>query len=75
MTGDVSDRNKLLRFPPTLGDSHYPGTTEGGRAVDLPYPIEVAKAADMLHHPVRWKDSILRKYIPSGDSPPLHAWS
>lgn len=75
MTTDVSDRIKVLRFPPTLGDSHFPVTTEGGRTVDLPCLIQVAKAADMRHDPVRWKYSILGKYIPNGEIPPLHAWS
>jgi hypothetical protein len=73
VTRDVSDRIKVLRFPPALGDSHYPGTTEGGRAVDLPHLIEVAKAVEMPHDPLRWKYSILGKYIPK--NPPPRAWS
>ncbi|PWC10768.1 FMNH2-dependent alkanesulfonate monooxygenase [Brenneria corticis] len=35
-------------FLPTHGDGRYLGTTEGGRAVDLPYLQQVALAADNL---------------------------
>lgn len=35
-------------FLPTHGDGRYLGTTEGGRAVDLPYLQQVAIAADNL---------------------------
>ncbi|TIX20606.1 LLM class flavin-dependent oxidoreductase, partial [Mesorhizobium sp.] len=48
MTGDIPERIKVLWFLPTHGDSRYLGTTEGGRAVDLPYLTQVAKAADTL---------------------------
>ncbi|RUX05079.1 LLM class flavin-dependent oxidoreductase, partial [Mesorhizobium sp. M8A.F.Ca.ET.023.01.1.1] len=48
MSRDVADRIKVLWFLPTHGDSRYLGTTEGGRAVDLPYLTQVAKAADTL---------------------------
>lgn len=48
MTSDVPDRIKVLWFLPTHGDSRYLGTTEGGRAVDLPYLTQIAKAADTL---------------------------
>lgn len=42
------DKIKVLWFLPTHGDSRYLGTSEGGRAVDLPYLTQVAKAADSL---------------------------
>ncbi len=42
------DRINVLWFLPTHGDSRYLGTSEGGRAVDLPYLTQVAKAADSL---------------------------
>ncbi|AZO66269.1 MULTISPECIES: FMNH2-dependent alkanesulfonate monooxygenase [unclassified Mesorhizobium] len=42
------DRIKVLWFLPTHGDSRYLGTSEGGRAVDLPYLTQVAKAADAI---------------------------
>ncbi|RWM20646.1 MAG: alkanesulfonate monooxygenase, FMNH(2)-dependent [Mesorhizobium sp.] len=42
------DRIKVLWFLPTHGDSRYLGTSEGGRAVDLPYLAQVAKAADAI---------------------------
>lgn len=48
MTVEIPDRIKVLWFLPTHGDSRYLGTTEGGRAVDLPYLTQVAKAADTL---------------------------
>ncbi|MDU4748637.1 alkanesulfonate monooxygenase [Pantoea sp. AN62] len=38
----------LFWFLPTHGDGRYLGTTEGGRAVDLPYLQQVALAADNL---------------------------
>ncbi|MBZ9602954.1 LLM class flavin-dependent oxidoreductase, partial [Phyllobacterium chamaecytisi] len=48
MTIAVSDKIKVLWFLPTHGDSRYLGTSEGGRAVDLPYLKQVAQAADTL---------------------------
>lgn len=39
---------KLFWFLPTHGDGRYLGTTQGGRAVDLPYLQQVALAADNL---------------------------
>lgn len=48
MTKDIPDRIKVLWFLPTHGDSRYLGTSEGGRAVDLPYLTQIAKAADAL---------------------------
>ncbi|QND55073.1 FMNH2-dependent alkanesulfonate monooxygenase (plasmid) [Phyllobacterium sp. 628] len=48
MTITVSDKIKVLWFLPTHGDSRYLGTSEGGRAVDLPYLKQVAQAADAL---------------------------
>lgn len=42
------ERIKVLWFLPTHGDSRYLGTSEGGRAVDLPYLSQVARAADQL---------------------------
>ncbi|UVC15514.1 FMNH2-dependent alkanesulfonate monooxygenase [Mesorhizobium onobrychidis] len=44
----TNDRIKVLWFLPTHGDSRYLGTSEGGRAVDLPYLTQVAKAADAI---------------------------
>jgi alkanesulfonate monooxygenase len=38
----------LFWFLPTHGDSRYLGTTEGARAVDLPYLSQIAVAADSL---------------------------
>lgn len=48
MDHPVPDRIKVLWFLPTHGDSRYLGTSEGGRAVDLPYLSQVAKAVDAL---------------------------
>ncbi|EJN02542.1 FMNH2-dependent alkanesulfonate monooxygenase [Phyllobacterium sp. YR531] len=48
MTITISDKIKVLWFLPTHGDSRYLGTSEGGRAVDLPYLQQVAQAADTL---------------------------
>ncbi|MGO4449793.1 FMNH2-dependent alkanesulfonate monooxygenase [Phyllobacterium sp. TAF24] len=48
MTTIISDKIKVLWFLPTHGDSQYLGTSEGGRAVDLPYLQQVAQAADTL---------------------------
>ncbi len=48
MTITVSDKIKVLWFLPTHGDSRYLGTSEGGRAVDLPYLQQVAQATDTL---------------------------
>jgi len=42
------ERINVLWFLPTHSDSRYLGTSEGGRAVDLPYLTQVAKAADAL---------------------------
>lgn len=44
----IPDSIKVLWFLPTHGDSRYLGTSEGGRAVDLPYLTQVAKAADAI---------------------------
>jgi alkanesulfonate monooxygenase len=38
----------ILWFIPTHGDGRYLGTTEGARAVDLPYLRQIAQAADAL---------------------------
>ncbi|MGH6859277.1 MAG: FMNH2-dependent alkanesulfonate monooxygenase [Phyllobacterium sp.] len=48
MTIAVSEKIKVLWFLPTHGDSRYLGTSEGGRAVDLPYLQQIAQAADTL---------------------------
>ncbi|MER8966301.1 FMNH2-dependent alkanesulfonate monooxygenase [Mesorhizobium sp. M0808] len=48
MSTAMPDRIKVLWFLPTHGDSRYLGTSEGGRAVDLPYLTQVAKAADAI---------------------------
>ena len=48
MSHSASDRIKVLWFIPTHGDSRYLGTSEGGRAVDLAYLTQIAKAADSL---------------------------
>jgi alkanesulfonate monooxygenase len=48
MVHETPDRIKVLWFLPTHGDSRYLGTSEGGRAVDLPYLTQVAQAADTL---------------------------
>ena len=45
---DTPDKINVLWFLPTHGDSRYLGTSEGGRAVDLPYLKQVAQAADQL---------------------------
>ncbi|HYP90924.1 MAG TPA: FMNH2-dependent alkanesulfonate monooxygenase [Polyangiaceae bacterium] len=39
---------ELFWFLPTHGDSHLLGTTEGARAVTLPYLQQIAQAADTL---------------------------
>ncbi|CAI0955557.1 UNVERIFIED_ORG: alkanesulfonate monooxygenase [Serratia quinivorans] len=44
LTGNIN----VFWFLPTHGDGRYLGTTEGGRAVDLPYLQQVALAADNL---------------------------
>lgn len=46
----ISAQNSLnlFWFLPTYGDGRYLGTTQGGRAVDLPYLQQVALAADNL---------------------------
>lgn len=48
MVHETPNRIKVLWFLPTHGDSRYLGTSEGGRAVDLPYLTQVAQAADTL---------------------------
>ena len=48
MSEPVPDRLKVLWVLPTHGDSRYLGTSEGGRAVDLPYLRQVVQAADGL---------------------------
>ncbi|MER9971484.1 FMNH2-dependent alkanesulfonate monooxygenase [Mesorhizobium sp. M0060] len=48
MSTAIPDRIKVLWFLPTHGDSRYLGTSEGGRAVHLPYLTQVAKAADAI---------------------------
>ncbi len=48
MSFDTPDKINVLWFLPTHGDSRYLGTSEGGRAVDLPYLRQVAQAADQL---------------------------
>ncbi|KAB0679098.1 FMNH2-dependent alkanesulfonate monooxygenase [Aureimonas leprariae] len=48
MSTDAPDRINVLWFLPTHGDSRYLGTSEGGRAVDLPYLRQIAQAADGL---------------------------
>ncbi|ESY10703.1 MULTISPECIES: FMNH2-dependent alkanesulfonate monooxygenase [unclassified Mesorhizobium] len=48
MSAATPSRIKVLWFLPTHGDSRYLGTSEGGRAVDLPYLTQVAKAADAI---------------------------
>ncbi len=46
---DSAQKNiNVFWFLPTHGDGRYLGTTEGGRAVDLPYLQQVALAADNL---------------------------
>lgn len=39
---------QVLWFLPTHGDGRYLGTSEGGRAVDLPYLRQIAQASDAL---------------------------
>jgi alkanesulfonate monooxygenase len=41
-------RMRVLWFLPTHGDGHFLGTSEGARAVDLPYLRQIAQAADAL---------------------------
>ncbi|GGE11292.1 alkanesulfonate monooxygenase [Aureimonas endophytica] len=48
MSIETPDKINVLWFLPTHGDSRYLGTSEGGRAVDLPYLRQVAQAADQL---------------------------
>lgn len=48
MTFDVPQKVKVLWFLPTHGDSRYLGTSDGGRAVNLPYLRQIAQAADQL---------------------------
>ena len=48
MSAGVPDKINVLWFLPTHGDSRYLGTSEGGRAVDLPYLKQIAQAADGL---------------------------
>lgn len=48
MSHVTQENLNLFWFLPTHGDGRYLGTTEGGRAVDLPYLQQVALAADNL---------------------------
>ena len=48
MSDATQDNINVFWFLPTHGDGRYLGTTEGGRAVDLPYLQQVAIAADNL---------------------------
>lgn len=48
MSYATQENLNLFWFLPTHGDGRYLGTTEGGRAVDLPYLQQVALAADNL---------------------------
>ncbi|MFS2225925.1 FMNH2-dependent alkanesulfonate monooxygenase [Pantoea sp. B65] len=48
MSEAAQENINLFWFLPTHGDGRYLGTTEGGRAVDLPYLQQVALAADNL---------------------------
>lgn len=48
MSEAKQDNIKVFWFLPTHGDGRYLGTTQGGRAVDLPYLQQVALAADNL---------------------------
>ncbi|TPV50816.1 FMNH2-dependent alkanesulfonate monooxygenase [Pantoea deleyi] len=48
MSHTTQENLNLFWFLPTHGDGRYLGTTEGGRAVDLPYLQQVALAADNL---------------------------
>ncbi|MGE9552107.1 FMNH2-dependent alkanesulfonate monooxygenase [Erwinia amylovora] len=48
MTEASQENINVFWFLPTHGDGRYLGTTEGGRAVDLPYLQQVALAADNL---------------------------
>ncbi len=48
MTLSIPDAINVLWFLPTHGDSRYLGTSEGGRAVDLPYLKQIAQGADQL---------------------------
>ncbi|MEJ5111475.1 FMNH2-dependent alkanesulfonate monooxygenase [Erwinia billingiae] len=48
MSDAAQDNLNVFWFLPTHGDGRYLGTTEGGRAVDLPYLQQVALAADNL---------------------------
>ncbi|MCU5772474.1 FMNH2-dependent alkanesulfonate monooxygenase [Erwiniaceae bacterium BAC15a-03b] len=48
MSETAQENINLFWFLPTHGDGRYLGTTEGGRAVDLPYLQQVALAADNL---------------------------
>ncbi|MVO99708.1 FMNH2-dependent alkanesulfonate monooxygenase [Paenibacillus lutrae] len=51
---------KVFWFIPTHGDGRYLGTSQGARAVDLPYMEQIATAADRLGY-----DGVL---IPTGTS-------
>lgn len=48
MSEKAQENINLFWFLPTHGDGRYLGTTEGGRAVDLPYLQQIALAADNL---------------------------
>ncbi|RFC61804.1 alkanesulfonate monooxygenase, FMNH(2)-dependent [Fulvimarina endophytica] len=48
MTEVIRDKLKVLWSLPTHGDGRYLGSTEGGRAADIDYLGQVARAADQL---------------------------
>ncbi|MDS9468909.1 FMNH2-dependent alkanesulfonate monooxygenase [Paracoccus sp. MBLB3053] len=48
MTISAPEKIKVLWFLPTHGDSRYLGTSEGGRAVTLPYLRQIAQATEAL---------------------------
>lgn len=48
MSLPTPEKIRVLWFLPTHGDSRYLGTSEGGRAVNLPYLRQIAQAADSL---------------------------
>lgn len=48
MSTPIPESIRVFWFLPTHGDSRFLGTSEGGRAVNLPYLRQVAQAADSL---------------------------
>jgi alkanesulfonate monooxygenase len=48
MTKQSPDKINVLWFLPTSGETRYLGSSEGARAVDLPYLKQIAIAADSL---------------------------